>query len=146
MDYYTDRGHPWRRYVPLLVPTAVFGAVFLLTLSNNFMINGDIHAFRWHALPVLLKSAHRLVWPWAYVLAILSGMAHSGWPSRKAAGVVCLLLIATMLPYIFLIHGEAIPSRHNYLASAVFLTALAASILQLLLGSCKGMVNNSGLQ
>jgi hypothetical protein len=130
IDYYLERGWSFRRYAPLLVPTGIGAAVYLLTLSNNFMIHSDIHAFRWHAALVLVISLHRLIWPWAYIVAILAVMTGGSWPSWKAAGVVCLLLLAAMLPYIFLIHGDWIPNRHNYLASAVFATALAGVVLQ----------------
>src|SRR5262249_27861210 len=71
IEWYRGNRAFWRRYLLLFIPTAVFAAAFILTFSKNFMVNNRIHALEWHAVPVLLKSLHRLIWPWAYILIIL---------------------------------------------------------------------------
>lgn len=127
------RGTPkfWPRYLLLLIPTSVFGAAFELTLSKNFMLNSGIHAFRWHALPTLLYSFHHLLWPWTYIGVVLLRITNGKWPDRKLVGLTCAAIIAVLLPYMFVIYTYRIPSRQTYLASAVLVTSLAATIFQM---------------
>src|SRR6185436_4337508 len=69
-DVYRNR-FVWNRYVLLLIPTAVFFAIFLSTLSNNFMLTNRSYSFGPHALVVLGVSLHRLLWPWFYIILLV---------------------------------------------------------------------------
>ena len=81
-------------------------------------------------LLVLIKSLHRLIWPWGY-LVVAAVLLSYGWrPNRQAADWALLIPVA-MLPYIFVRYVANIPSRQTYLASALFLPLLAAGILSL---------------
>jgi hypothetical protein len=131
LEFYRGNRGFWRRYLLLLIPTSLFAAVYLLTLSKNFMLNSRIHAFEWHAVLVLIKSLHGLVWPWAYIFIILYRFTNRAWPRMRSAAVTAGMLIAVLLPYIFVTYTYYVPSRHTYMASAVLMAALAALILQM---------------
>jgi hypothetical protein len=128
-----QRGKPPfpRQYRLLLIPTAVFAAVFAYTLRTNFMIGHGTYALGLHALIVLANSVHRLLWPWAYIVIILSRIANGRWPEPRQI-VLCAGWVAVlMLPYIFVTYTIDIPSRQLYLASAVLVCAMAAGLVQL---------------
>jgi hypothetical protein len=121
----------WRQYMWLFLPTSVFGFAFLLTLSKNFMVNNRIHAVSWHALIVLPNSIHRLLWPWAYAVLALLWITKSAKPSMRGILRAAALMASALVPYIFVAHTYNIPSRHNYLASAVVAVALSSMMLRL---------------
>ena len=125
------RGKPIpRRYFLLLLPTAVFAAVFFYTLPVNFMVGRGTYALGFHAGLVLLNGLHRLFWPWAYVLIVLTRIVNGKWPPLRNVGYVAWIAVL-MLPYIFVTYTKDIPSRQLYLASAVFATVLAGAVLRL---------------
>jgi hypothetical protein len=129
------RGHrlPWQRYAVLLAPLSIFTVMFVLTLSGNFQLGNRTYVPSLHAGMVLLKSLHRLFWPWAYVLVILLLVTKrtiapiSQW--KRAAAWASVVAVA-MLPYIFVTYTNNIPSRQVYLASAAFLPLLAAGMMR----------------
>jgi hypothetical protein len=131
IELYRGRRGFWRQYLWLLLPTAAFTVAFLLTFSKNFMVNNEIHAFRWHAVITLARSLNRLLWPWAYLLIVLVRVTKLGWPLSRSMLVTAALLIVAVLPYIFVTYTYLIPSRQTYMASAILVTALSAAVLQL---------------
>jgi hypothetical protein len=120
-----------REYWYLVIPTLAFCGVFILTVANNSLVSNDFYAF-WpaHALKVLAKSLHRLMFPWLY-LAVLIHAVKRGWriPSAVAAGLAWM--VAALLPYIFLTYQDHVPSRHEYLASIGLAWSLAVLLAQL---------------
>jgi hypothetical protein len=122
---------PWLRYFAFLAPSILFGAVFLLTLRGNFQVGNGTYAPSFHAVLVLLKSLHRLFWPWAYIILIVVLSME-----KSAARIVQVLkwsalVAAAMLPYIFVTYTNNIPSRQTYLASAALMPLLAAGMIRI---------------
>src|SRR5436309_11050332 len=71
LDFWINRRVSLRRqYSYLLVPTLIFSAVFVMTLSSNHMMHEGLYAFGSHALIVLAKSLQRLVFP-SLAMAVL---------------------------------------------------------------------------
>jgi len=132
VDLYRNR-FVWNRYVLLLIPTAFFAAVFLLTLSNNFMLTNRSYSFGPHALVVLGVSLHRLLWPWFYIILLVGWLRTRKIPWPLLAASVGAILV-TMLPYMFISYQSSLPSRQLYLASAVLMT-MFASLLKPLRGT-----------
>jgi hypothetical protein len=128
-DILRRRGIQWQNYLFLLAPSIVFGAMFVLTLAGNFQVDNGTYAPSFHAALVLLKSLHRLFWPWAYVVVILLLAIKRTIPDWQRAAAWCSLIVATMLPYVFVTYTDNVPSRQVYLASAVFLPLLAAGMM-----------------
>src|SRR5207237_3118126 len=52
---------PSGAYAMLLIPTGIFVAIFLSTISTNFMITNHSYTLGPHAILVLLLTLHRLV-------------------------------------------------------------------------------------
>jgi hypothetical protein len=120
----------WRDYWILALPAMLFSVFFILTLSVNFQLGHGTYALGPQGLLVLIKSLHRLIWPWGY-LVVAAVLLSYGWrPNRQAADWALLIPVA-MLPYIFVRYAANIPSRQTYLASALFLPLLAAGMLSL---------------
>jgi hypothetical protein len=128
----------WQRKEPVFskaygvfwIPTVAFGGLFLGLWSNNGFIQQRVYAFSPHALSVLVKSFHRLIWPWLYVLVVAFRLSTGMW--MDAAMVKCLGLISiAMAPYIFLTYASAVPSRHLYLASMVVAATMAYALQRL---------------
>jgi hypothetical protein len=130
---HVQRGKPAfpRQYWLLLIPTAVFAAVFAYTLRANFMIGHGTYALGFQAVIVLINSVHRLLWPWAYIVIILSRIANGRWPEPREVARYAGWVAVLMLPYIFVTYTKDIPSRQLYLASAVMVCAMAAGLVQL---------------
>ena len=128
IDALRRREYPGRHYVLLLVPTIFFGSVFLLTLAGNFQIGNRTYTPGLHAVLVLVKSLHRLFWPWAYVTVIAVLISRKA-DSRRAAAWSALIVV-TILPYIFVTYTDNVPSRQVYLASAALLPLLAAGMMR----------------
>jgi hypothetical protein len=116
-----------KHYLPLVIPAAVFALAFAGTASSNFMIRNGTYAPGLHALSVFIRSMHRLLWPWAYVLLVLVWIAKRRLPELRQAAKPLVSIGAVMLPYTFLRTGNAIPSRQLYLASAVLVSVLAVA-------------------
>ena len=119
---------PFRAYALLLIPTGIFVAIFLSTISANFMITNHSYTLGPHAILVLLLTLHRLVWPWLYIILVLV------WLTRRTALVQQTLprlplylacILVPMLPYMFIAYQRSLPSRQLYLCSAVLMAVFA---------------------
>lgn len=130
IDVCRGRRIPWQRYFILLVPSSVFAAMFVLTLSGNFQVGNGTYMPSLHAVLVLLKSLHRLFWPWAYVVLILLLVVEKRISDWKRVATWGLPIAASLLPYIFVTYTNNIPSRQVYLASAALLPLLAAGMIR----------------
>lgn len=130
LDVCRGRPIPWQRYFILLVPSSAFAAMFVLTLSGNFQVGNGTYVPGLHAALVLLKSLHRLFWPWTYVVLILLLAIERTMPNWKRAATWGSLTAASLLPYIFVTYTNNIPSRQVYLASAALLPLLAAGMMR----------------
>jgi hypothetical protein len=128
MDLYQGKHVSWRKYGWMAVPTAVFAAVFLATLSTNFMLTNRSYAVGVQALLVLGKSLHRLVWPWLYIVLLLVGLKTRRWPSVSSIAAYLACIVVMMLPYMLIAYQTSLPSRQLYLASAAFMTMLAVHL------------------
>jgi hypothetical protein len=118
----------YRAYGLLLIPTAIFAAVFLWTMRANFMIANRFYAVGPHAILVLLLSLHRLVWPWLYIVLFLACIARKNATRTvifERLPAYLALVMTPMLPYIFIAYQNAILSRQLYMASAVLMTVFA---------------------
>lgn len=120
----------WRDYWILALPAMLFSVFFILTLSVNFQLGHGTYALGPQGLLVLIKSLHRLIWPWGY-LVVAAVLLSYGWRPNRQAAHWALLIPVVMLPYIFVRYAANIPSRQTYLASALFLPLLAAGMLSL---------------
>jgi hypothetical protein len=125
LDFYQAKRLVWARYVFLLVPTAGFFAIFLLTASSNFMLTSRSYSFGPQAALVIGKSLHRLLWPWFYLFFVLAWQRTRRLPSLQRVGVYLGGVIVTMLPYMFIAYQTSLPSRQLYLASGVLMTLFA---------------------
>jgi hypothetical protein len=137
---------PFRAYAFLLIPTAIFSAVFFSTLSRNFMVANRFYALGPHAILVLLLSLHRLIWPWFYILLFLVWLGSrerglkpantidspvvAGFSPRSIPLYLACVLLA-MLPYMFITYQNSLQSRQLYLASAVLMTVFALLLKRL---------------
>jgi hypothetical protein len=131
MDVLRRRSIQWQPYFLLLAPSSVFGAMFVLTLAGNFQVGNGTYLPGPHAALVLFKSLHRLFWPWGYAVVIALLIVKKTIPDWRRAAAWCSLVVAAMLPYIFVTYTDNIPSRQVYLASAAFLPLLAGGMLRL---------------
>jgi hypothetical protein len=129
-DILRRREIQWRHYVLLLAPSIIFGSVFLFTLAGNFQIGNRTYVPGFHAGLVLLKSLHRLLWPWAYVIVIAVLITKKAIPDWRRAVAWSALIVAALLPYIFVTYTDNVPSRQVYLASAALLPLLAAGMMR----------------
>jgi hypothetical protein len=122
----------WHRgYLVMLAITASFGILFSYLATDNFMIGTGSYAFGFQALPVLLISLHRLMFPWIYLAMILHLVRHQGLGGLKSAGWGLGFAAIALLPYIFLTYQIHVTSRQEYLASMGSAWALAV-LIQLL--------------
>jgi hypothetical protein len=119
---------PYRAYALLLIPTGIFAAIFLATISTNFMIANRSYTLGSHAIFVLLLSLHRLVWPWLYIILILVWLTQRAEFFQKTLLRLPLYLaciVVPMLPYMFIAYQRSIPSRQLYLSSGVLMAVFA---------------------
>jgi len=124
------RGRPLfpRAYFWFLVPAAVFSAVFLATVSQNFMLTSHAYVIGFQAPIVILKTLFRLTTPWLYILiAILLYQRSKLLRSQQVAAYAAWLAIP-MFPYMFISYQHHLPSRQLYMASMV-LSCLFAQLL-----------------
>jgi len=112
--------------------TLVYIAWFVALLETNFLIQNRFYSLRSSSVLVLALTLHKLAFPWLY-LALGLAFAAAGGVLRAPSGklgntperrgrlqellVTALWIVATLLPYIFLIYDTHLPSRHLYLAS-----------------------------
>lgn len=129
-DILRRRGFQWQHYLLLIAPSILFGEIFVLTLAGNFQIGNGTYTPGPHAALVLLKSLHRLFWPWAYAVVLALLVIRKADPNWRRAAACCSMIVLTMIPYIFVTYTDNIPSRQLYLASATFLPLLAAGMLR----------------
>src|SRR5262249_7940884 len=94
VEIYRGNRNFWRYYIRLFIPTGIFAAAFLFTLSKNFMVNNGIHTFGLHALLVLPNSVHRLLWPWGYILVALLAITKSSGFSKREVMITAALLVS----------------------------------------------------
>lgn len=130
MEWFRGRRLPLEAWLALGAPSALFASVFLWTFKGNFQVAQGTYAPGFHAAVVLVKSLHRLIWPWGYLVAISVGWTVRQKIDRRALGWIALVPI-TMLPYIFVTYTNNIPSRQVYLASSIFLPLLVTGLFWL---------------
>ena len=113
-----------RQHFYLLIPTLVFSAVFVYSASANYMVGGGIYGFGPQALLVLGVSLHRLMFPWFYggVLVFVISQRRA-LPRETGMGLAWMTI--SLLPFVFLVYQNHVPSRHEYLASMGLAWALS---------------------
>jgi hypothetical protein len=134
VDWYQGRAFRWQRYALLLIPSLGFLAIFAYTLSKNFMLTNRSYALSVNAALVLLKSVHRLIWPWFYIIVAVLWIQMRKLPSVRTLAGYFGAIVVTMLPYMFIAYQSSLPSRQLYLPSAVLMTMFAV-ILRPMKGS-----------
>ena len=111
-------------FLYIAIPSLIFSVLFILSISSNVLVGQGLYALGAHGLLVWLKSIHRLLFPWFYIVILLWLVTREGkWPSGATTGLAWMT--AALLPYIFLTYQDHVPSRHTYLASIGFAWALA---------------------
>jgi hypothetical protein len=105
-----------REHLYLLVPTLIFSAVFIYSLSANYMVGDGVYALGPQTLPVLGISLHKLMFPWLYVAVLAFVIAQRRWLPRET-GMGLAWMTVSLLPFVFLTYQNHVPSRHEYLAS-----------------------------
>ena len=85
---------------------------------------------------VLAGSMANLLWDWGFAaMALLACLKQARWLSLcRIAGI---WMVATLLPYSFLLHMARVPSRHTYFASVGLSLVVAAGLLALRSWSAK---------
>ncbi len=128
MDWFRNRIGMRREYLLFVPPTLAFAAVFIWVSSNNPMIQAHIYEFGSHAIEVLLRSLHRLIWPWIYILVIANRWIAGRWIPLSAFMRALSFLVVAMLPYLFLTYDNHLPSRHVYMASIGLMAFMAWAV------------------
>jgi hypothetical protein len=118
------------RYAWFVPPTVGFAMIFWWVSTTNPMVQEGLYAFGPHAAGVLLRSMHRLVWPWLYLLVAAHAVVTRKWVGTAVLARALGVLAVAMSPYLFVTYTNALPSRHVYLASIGF----AAIIVYLVKG------------
>jgi hypothetical protein len=117
IEVYMTRQLRFRReHLYLLAPTLIFSAVFIYSLSANYMVSDGVYALGPQTLPVLGISLHRLMFPWLYVGVLAFVIAHRRWLPRET-GTGLAWMTVSLLPFVLLTYQSHVPSRHEYLAS-----------------------------
>jgi hypothetical protein len=125
VDFWIEKKFRLRRqYFYLLIPTACFAVLFTLTFSENSFIGHDLYALSPYALIVLIVSLHRLSFPWLYLAAVFALGFRKKCPDLNTV-MGATWMVVTLLPYIFLIYMNHVPSRQEHLASMGLVTVLA---------------------
>lgn len=106
------REKAWGR-LPLWLPWALLaGFVLLFTLGvRNARLNDGSFDPGSSALWTLIRSFHRLLWPWGWLALFVV------WRKPAVRWIVAGILVA-LIPYCFLTYLPYVASRHTYLASA----------------------------
>jgi len=118
-------------YGILLIPVAIFGAVFLHTWSTNHFIQKNVYVIGPQAAMVVGRTLLRLLWPWLVVILVLFRIDLRRWPKARPMGAAIAAVTLTLLPYMFLTYSGYLPSRQVYTASMVFVWLLAWLYAQL---------------
>jgi hypothetical protein len=118
-------------YGVLLIPVALFGAVFLYTWSTNHFIQKNVYIIGPQAAVVVINTLLRLVWPWLVVLVVLFRIDLRRWPEPRPLGAAAGAMALALLPYIFLTYSRYLPSRQVYIASMILVWLLAWLYAQL---------------
>jgi nitrogen fixation-related uncharacterized protein len=113
-----------RQYLYLLVPTAAFAALFLMTFHHNSFVGNGLYGLRQHALIVLALSLHRLSFPWLYLAVILVLFFRKKHPTINFTAASAWMVL-TLMPYMFLLYMNHVPSRQEHLASMGLTAGLA---------------------
>ncbi len=116
---------PNRAYLFFWGLTGLFGLLFLSTASSNSLIGGGFYSFGPRALLVLVKSLHKLAFPWLY-LAIAAALVWRLPFNRRRIAAASAWAVVALLPYVFLTYQDHVPSRHEYLASFGVAAGLAS--------------------
>jgi hypothetical protein len=122
LDLCKEKQIHWQRYLLLAVPSAGFLAIFLFTVSKNFMLSSRSYVFGPQAVLVLVTTLHRFLWPWFYIFLAVVWLRIRRWPSWSLVGLCLGFVIVTMLPYMFIAYQPSLQSRQLYLASAALMT------------------------
>jgi len=125
LDRHMQRRLLWRKYLWLAIPSIVFLVLFLLTVSKNFMLTSRAYAFGPNAIVVMGLNLHRLLWPWFYLIVLVTWAKTRILPRLRDIAAFAGVLALTMLPYMFIAYQRTLPSRQLYLASAVLMTLFA---------------------
>ena len=123
----TRRAPPKKEYCYFLLATLIWGGLFIYTAPTNHHIVHGFYNFGAHALAVLVKSLHRLAFPWLYLALLMTIRQHRSWP-RDAMAVTLAWMGMALLPYVFLTYQDHVPSRNTYLASMGLVTTLGILI------------------
>src|SRR5262249_52432720 len=102
LDVYQHKRVQWGRYWLLAFPTAVFTATFLFTVSHNFMLTSRSYSPGPQAVIVLVKSIHRLLWPWFYIMVVIVWFKTRQLPPLTRIAAYLGGVILAMLPYMFI--------------------------------------------
>src|SRR5262249_35094198 len=94
-----------RQHFYLLIPTLIFSAVFIYSISANYMGGGGIYGFGPRAFLVLAVSLHRLMFPWFYagVLAFVI-LQRRSLPRETVMGLAWMTI--SLLPFVFLAYQD----------------------------------------
>ena len=70
-------------YGILLIPVAIFAAVFLHTWSTNHFIQKNVYVIGPQAAMVVGRTLLRLLWPWLVVILVLFRIDLRRWPKAR---------------------------------------------------------------
>jgi hypothetical protein len=125
VDFWAEKELRFRRqYLYLLVPTAVFAVLFLSTFHSNSFVGNGLYGLGPRALIVLALSLHRLSFPWLYLAVVLVLFSRK---KRLDINFTAALtwMVLTLMPYMFLLYMNHVPSRQVHLASMGLTAGLA---------------------
>lgn len=124
---------PWRRLwavVPFALLATVYFALTFLERKTHLHFNDGTFALGPHFLPVMLRSAFRLLWiSELAALVVLLVSTSNRWRTFLIATSAWIAIV--LLPYSFLTYMPFVPSRHNYLAAAAASLILGAAFVEL---------------
>jgi hypothetical protein len=112
-----------------LPPAALFSAVFLFTVSQNFMLTSGAYVIGFQAPIVILKTLFRVTWPWLYIVVGILVVQRSSLLPGSEIAAYSLWLAIPMLPYMFISYQHHLPSRQLYMVSMV-LACLFARLVE----------------
>ncbi|MBZ5497480.1 MAG: hypothetical protein LAP85_13850 [Acidobacteriia bacterium] len=125
-----SRGHALSRlgYALIFTISAAFAALFYRLAAHNFMLGTGSYSLGWHGVPVLLRSMHRMMFPWVYLAVILHVVRRRDLAELKPAGWGLGFAAIALVPYVFLTYQGHVTSRQEYIASMGIVWALAVLI------------------
>jgi hypothetical protein len=131
VDFWDEKELRFRRhYLYLLLPTALFAALFLMTIRHNSFVGNGLYGIEPRALIVLALSLHRLCFPWLYLAVVLVFFFRKKRPDINFAAATAWMVLALM-PYMFLLYTNHVPSRQEHLASMGLTAGLAFLLMDL---------------